>query len=80
MQFYNARSVLHNYYVLESGNICTCISFHLMMMECIIKFKVTAQHFRSFFLGDKQLYVQRVAAEAHVVMEQVVCYMPDITH
>jgi len=34
----------------------------------------------SCFLSDKQPYVQRVAAEAHVVLEQNVCHKPDIKY
>jgi len=38
------------------------------MIECIIKFKTFQNTPGSFFLGDEQLRVQRVAAEAHVVL------------
>jgi len=46
-------------------------------MECITKFKIV-EHFRYFFLVDEQPYVQRIAAKAHVVLEQVglVCCLP----
>jgi len=46
------------------------------MMECIIDFNINCRILQVVFLGDEQLY----AAEALVVLEQVVCYMPDIIH